>query len=87
MITIPHSFGPYYLTSKGEKEGTIIRFGSTNRPADVNTLTEIKRLKDHVAYDQLPDYRFDSDDLDITLARRLFDAAGKTLNKGSIKNL
>jgi predicted HTH transcriptional regulator len=30
LISVPHSFGPYYIKSKG----TYIRFGSTNRIAD-----------------------------------------------------
>lgn len=77
MIIIPHSFGPYYLSSKGEAEGTFIRLGSTNRLADTRTLAEIKRLKEYTAFDQLPDCKHDLDDLDFELAKELFDHKGK----------
>ena len=87
MITIPYSPGPYYLTSKGESEGTYIRFGSTNRPADAQMLIEIHRLKNHTAFDQLPDLKFSAEDLDFDLARNLFDEAGKPFTKGSAKSL
>ncbi len=87
IITIPHSLGPYFLTSKGEKEGAFIRFGSTNRFADAHTLAEIKRLKDHTAFDQLPDCSLTAEALDLDLAHRLFENAGKSFTKGSARSL
>ncbi|HEY4831606.1 MAG TPA: RNA-binding domain-containing protein, partial [Waddliaceae bacterium] len=87
IITIPYSLGPYYLTSKGEGEGTYIRLGSTNRPADAQTIAEIRRLKEHIAFDQLPDTKFRPEDLDLDLASHLFDQAGKPFTKGTAKSL
>lgn len=87
IITIPHSLGPYYLQAKGESEGAYIRLGSTNRPADAHTIAEIKRLKNHTAFDQLPDTRFTQEDLDFDLAKRLFDNLDKPFTKGSAKSL
>lgn len=87
IITIPYSLGPYYLKSKGESEGTYIRLGSTNRPADALTIAEIRRLKEHTAFDLLPDTKFTSEDLNFDLARSLFEQAGKTFTKGTAKSL
>lgn len=86
IINIPHSFGPYYLTSKGESEGAFIRLGSTNRPADARTLEEIKRLKDRIAFDQLPDCKHTPSDLDFELAKSMFDHTGKAFTKGTAKS-
>jgi ATP-dependent DNA helicase RecG len=87
IVTIPHNPGPYFLKSKGEQEGTFIRFGSTNRPADAHILAEIKRLKDHIAFDQLPDYKHTSDDLDFDLIKRMVEHTGKPFTKGTAKSL
>lgn len=87
VITIPHSLGPYYLTSKGESEGTFIRIGSTNRPADSRTIAEIRRLKEHIAFDQLPDCIREPQDLDFDLASELFKKVGKSFSSGSPKSL
>lgn len=86
IINIPHSFGPYFLTSKGEEEGTFIRLGSTNRLADPRTLAEIKRLKERIAFDQLPDCKRSPEDLDFELAKQLFDHSGKPFTKGTAKS-
>ena len=82
IITIAHSLGPYYIQSKGESEGTYICLGSTNRPADAHTIAEIKRLKNHTAFDQLPDTRFTPEDLDFDLVKRLFDQVDMPFTKG-----
>ncbi len=54
LISVPHSFGLYYISSKGIEEETYIRFGSTNRLADATTILEIKRLKEHKYFDEQP---------------------------------
>lgn len=87
IITIHHSLGPYYLKSKGETEGAYIRLGSTNRPADARTLSEIHRLKEHVTFDQLPDFTLDPEDLDFNLASQLFKNDNKSFTKGTAKSL
>ena len=42
---------PYYIKSKGKREGTYIRVGSTNRQADEELIAELERQKHHVSYD------------------------------------
>ena len=57
IVTVPHSFGPFYLKAKGESDGVYVRLGSTNRVADAALIAEIKRLKEHTSFDQSPEMR------------------------------
>lgn len=83
IITIPHCPGPYYLKEKGEESGTYVRLGSTNRVADPILIAEIKRLKEHTSYDQLPELRASPEDLDLDLARKLFASRNKPWKKST----
>src|SRR5690606_35005837 len=71
IVTIPHSLGPFYLKDKGETAGVYVRLGSTNRVADAAMIAEIKRLKDHTSFDQLPEMRASLDDLDLDFIKHL----------------
>lgn len=83
IIQVPHTVGPFYLKSKGETSGTFIRLGSTNRLADMMTIENIKRLKQHLFYDEVPYIEGKEQDLDSDLAEKLFSTESK---KFSIKN-
>lgn len=87
IITVPYSPGLYHLKSKGETEGTFIRLGSTNRLADAHVIAEIRRLKEHTSFDQLPDCKFSLDNFDFELAKQLFSAVGKTFTQAKAKTL
>lgn len=87
MVTVPHSFAPYYLKVKGETDGVYVRLGSTNRIADAALIAEIKRLKEHISYDQSPDMKLTPEDLDFDLARKLFSALNKPFTKATAKTL
>src|SRR5262249_18600651 len=87
IITVPYSPNLYHLKSKGEDGGTFIRLGSTNRLADAHTIAEIKRLREHTSFDQLPDCKYSRADFDFELAKRLFALAGKTLTEAKAKSL
>ena len=87
IVTVPYSPGLYHLKSKGEIEGTFIRLGSTNRLADAHIIAEIRRLKEHTSFDQLPDCKFSLDAFDFELAKQLFAAAGKTFTQAKAKTL
>lgn len=54
ILRIPHSVGPYYLKSEGPDRGVYIRFGSTNRAADIETLAALRLLAENIFYDELP---------------------------------
>lgn len=81
IVTVPYSPSLYHLKSKGEVAGTFIRLGSTNRLADAHIIAEIRRLKEHTSFDQLPDCKFSLDDFDFELAKQLFRLQEKRLLK------
>lgn len=87
IVTVPYNPSVYHLKSKGEAEGTFIRLGSTNRLADAHILAEMRRLKEHISFDQLPDCKFSLDDFDFDLAKRLFSVVGKPFNQAKAKTL
>ena len=87
IVTVPHSFGPFYLKAKGENEGVYVRLGSTNRVADAALIAEIKRLKEHTSFDQSPEMRSSPEELDFELARKLFSTLNKPFTKATAKSL
>jgi ATP-dependent DNA helicase RecG len=87
IVTVPHSPGPFYLKDKGEDSGVYVRLGSTNRIADAALIAEIKRIKEHTSFDQLPELRATPDDLDMDLARKLFTAVDKPFTKATARSL
>ena len=42
---------PYFLKSKGKSDGTYIRIGSSNRPADEEIIADLERQKRNVSFD------------------------------------
>ena len=54
LIHVPHAAGPYYCKSEGIDRGTYIRFGSTNRKADCETIASLKLFAANRTYDELP---------------------------------
>jgi len=87
IITVPYSPNLYHLKLKGEIAGTFIRLGSTNRLADAHIIAEIRRLKEHTSFDQLPDCKYSLNDFDFELARKFFANAGKTFTETKAKAL
>jgi ATP-dependent DNA helicase RecG len=65
IIQVPHSIGPFFLKSKKMIQSTYVRFGSTNRIADKNTIEELLRLRENITYDELPSIFSNKTDLDI----------------------
>lgn len=87
ILTVHHSLGPFYLKEKGETGGVYVRLGSTNRIADAAMIAEIRRLKEHTSFDQLPDLKASPDDLDLHLANQLLSSVGKSCTKSNAKSL
>lgn len=87
LISVPHSFGPYYIKSKGIEEGTYVRFGSTNRLADATTILEIQRLKEHKYFDEQPNFDCPVNEINFDLAKKLFDNVSKKLTDRAAKSL
>jgi len=87
IVTVSHSFAPYYLKTKGDSKGVYVRLGSTNRIADASLIAEIKRLKEHISFDQSPEMKSTSDELDFELARQLLAPLNKKFTKNTAKSL
>lgn len=54
VLNIPHVAGPYYIKSEGPEKGVYVRFGSTNRKADSETISSLKLFATNKTYDELP---------------------------------
>lgn len=87
IVSVPHSFGPFYLKAKGVTEGTFMRLGSTNRIADASTIQEISRLKEHKHFDEQPNVNCPLDRIQFDLAEDLFAEASKKFTKQTAQSL
>ena len=56
---------PYYLKKLGPEGGIFVRIGSTNRKADFQVATELRRQARNISLDQEIDPSFDCDILDM----------------------
>ena len=87
VIRVPHAAGPFYLRKYGEKKGTYIRLGSTNRLADSETLKSLKRLSENITFDELPVIKAKNDDIDWKLLRKHFQVKRKKIDMNKAENL
>jgi ATP-dependent DNA helicase RecG len=87
IIQVSHTIGPFYLKAKGEISGSYIRLGSTNRIADAQMIENIKRLKQHLYYDEMPCMEAKEEDLDLKLAKTLFQEVPKKFSNQTAKSL
>ncbi|MCA9485776.1 MAG: putative DNA binding domain-containing protein [Nanoarchaeota archaeon] len=87
IIQVPHAIGPFFLKAKGSENGTFIRLGSTNRLADATMIENIKRLKHHLYFDEIPFLEGKDIDLDLTLAKNCFSERSKSFSIKKARNL
>jgi predicted HTH transcriptional regulator len=66
------SDAPYFIKSKGIEKGTYIRVGSSNRLADRDIITELKRQKSDISFDTLADYNKEIDNIDLHSFKKQF---------------
>ena len=52
ILRVPHAAGPFYIKSDGEKQGTYIRFGSTNRVVDEEMLSALRLFAANLSFDE-----------------------------------
>jgi ATP-dependent DNA helicase RecG len=83
LVQIPHSIGPYYVKSKGLKNGTYIRLGSTNRLADAAVLAELQRLGENECFDEMPATGCSIQDLDLDIIKACFKKVGKKFEEST----
>jgi predicted HTH transcriptional regulator len=87
LIQVPHSVGPYYVKSKGLKNGTYIRLGSTNRLADSAILAELQRLGENECFDETPIAGCSIQDLDLEAIKAYFKKVGKKFEESTAFSL
>lgn len=66
--------------------GTYIRFGSTNRLADAETIYSLQLLARNVSFDELPYVQSTIDILDWPIANDLFKKVNKSLDMHKSKS-
>lgn len=87
IIRVPHVVGPYYIKSEGLEKSAYVRFGSTNRVADRQTLETLKLLSKNISFDEMPSLESTNKSLDLSLIEDTFKAVGKSISKEKIKML
>lgn len=84
----PGALKPYYLKEKGKKEGTYIRVGATNKPADIEMIMELERQKRNISFDEELNYELNEDSLDMERLKMDFrDFTGKEMIFNDLLNL
>lgn len=68
----PSGQRPHWLKSEGSETGVYVRLGSTNRQADRELISELRRSVEGLAFDEMPMPGLLVDDLDLKAAQALF---------------
>jgi ATP-dependent DNA helicase RecG len=63
---------PHFLRAEGPETGVYVRLGSTNRQADRELISELRRSVEGGSFDELPMPALSSDDLDLKAAQAHF---------------
>ncbi|MCP5102608.1 MAG: ATP-binding protein, partial [bacterium] len=84
----PGAQKPFYLKKKGKREGTYIRVGATNKPADMEMIMELERHKRNISFDEELEYEVSEKGLDIErLQKDFMEYTGKELTFNDLLNL
>lgn len=84
IVKVPHLPGPYFIKSEGLEKSAYVRFGSTNRTADGETLRNLQLLAASKTFDELP---LTKGSLDEELLRDVFSSVGKKVGKRHFEDL
>ena len=68
----PSASRPHWLKSEGSEQGVYVRLGSTNRKADSDLITELRRSVTGSVFDEQPLPELSMDALDIPAAKKCF---------------
>ncbi|MFH1832510.1 MAG: ATP-binding protein [bacterium] len=86
LIQVPYAVGPYHF----KKEGTstvYVRFGSSNRIADTDTISNIKALAQNIAFDERSCSLAPKNGLDWKSIEEVFAAEDKKITKNKAKSM
>ncbi len=79
---------PYFLKSKGKRDGTYIRVGSTNRKATPDIIAELERQKRHISFDAELNFDTSYQALELNELSDFFTSKTKEdLNENALKKL
>jgi ATP-dependent DNA helicase RecG len=87
VVNVARFPGPFFMKSLGSEKGVFVRLGSTNRVAGEDMLAELKRSRDHLAFDQLPCIGTEYDDLDMASVRKAFGKIGREIDDAKLESL
>lgn len=87
VIQVPHGAGPFYLKHEKPEDGTFIRFGSTNRLADAETLQSLRDYARNIYFDEKPYLGGDTDLLDWEFINSVFKKAKKKITQHNAVSL
>ncbi len=86
VIQVPYSVGPYYL-KRDNKEIAYVRFGSTNRTADSDTISTIKTLAKNITFDEMPCSLAPKEGIDWKGVENSFSAVNKEITRNKAKSI
>lgn len=86
LVHVPYMVGPFAV-KKGPVSTIYVRFGSTNRAADAETIDAIKLRARNIMFDEIPCMYAQVDSLDWESAEKNFSRIGKELSKRRAKDL
>ncbi|MFH0898859.1 MAG: ATP-binding protein [bacterium] len=87
LIQVPYAVGPYYVKTSAETMLAYVRFGSTNRIADDDTLLTMKSLAKNITFDESPCPQASIKDLDWHGVENCFSSSNKHITKNKAKNI
>lgn len=79
VVRVHHGAGPFYIKADGPEKGVYVRFGSTNRVADNETINSLRLLARNMTFDELPNIRGSRDLLDWPAIKEAFGDVHKTI--------
>lgn len=86
VSVFPSPSRPHHLIREGEASGAYVRVGSTNRRADPELISELRRFARGEAFDEQPMPDLDSEALDFRAASESF-ASVRTLSRRDLETL
>ncbi len=86
LIHVPYAVGPYHFKKEG-KSTVYVRFGSSNRIADLDTILNIKALSQNITFDERPCSLAPKNGLDWKCVEEVFAAENKEITENKAKSM
>ncbi len=87
LIHVPHLAGPYFIKSNGLEKGVYIRFGSTSRLADKETIRSLRDYSRNVYFDEKPYLEGTAESLDWAVMEKLFKKIRRSITPQNAETL